>query len=62
MNKPQSQSDDCNVICPSCGHAYQAEAEDFDSDERDEDCDKCGQTFRRYDEFTVTHHTSPIEP
>ena len=53
--------DSCNVICPYCGHAYQAEAEDYDSDCRDEDCDKCGKTFEVWQEFTVDHCTKQKE-
>lgn len=59
MSQPESQMDDCNVICPYCLHEYQAEAESYDSDEREEECDNCGKSYLRYDEFTVTHHTRP---
>ena len=32
-----SEMDECNVICPYCGYAYQAEAEDYDETEREYD-------------------------
>jgi transcriptional regulator NrdR family protein len=48
------------VICPHCLHAYQAEAEDFNEQEREETCEKCGGRYTLYDEITVTHHTRPI--
>jgi hypothetical protein len=49
--------DDCNVICPHCLHAYQAEAGDFDEQEREEECEKCGGRYMLHDEATVTHYT-----
>ena len=57
---PESQMDDVNVICPHCLHSYQAESEDFDEQEREEECEKCGGRYMLYDEFTVTHHTRPL--
>lgn len=56
----ESQMDDVNVICPHCLHSYQAESEDFDEQEREEECEKCGGRYMLYDEFTVTHHTRPL--
>lgn len=56
----EPQMDDCNVVCPHCLHAYQAEAEDFSEQEREETCDKCGERYTLYDEITVTHYTRPI--
>lgn len=56
----ESQMDDTDVICPHCLHSYQAEAEDYDEQEREEECEKCGGRFMLYDEFTVTHHTRPL--
>jgi len=52
--------DDLNVICPHCGESYQAEAEDFSEDEREETCFMCKKTYVLYDSFTVTHHTRPL--
>lgn len=57
---PESQMDNCSVICPHCLHSYQAEAEDFDESEREETCEKCGGKYVLYDEFEITHHTRPI--
>lgn len=62
MKTPESQMDCSNVICPYCLHAYQAEAEDFDEQERAETCERCGITYLRRDEFQVTHHTRPLPP
>jgi len=56
----ESQTDDCKVICPHCLESYQPEAEDFDEDEREETCDKCGGKYMLHDEFSVTHHTRPL--
>ena len=53
----KSESDDNLVICPYCGHSYQPEAEDFDEQEREEECEKCEKTYLLYNEFSVTHYT-----
>ncbi len=58
---PEEQSDDCNVICPYCLNAYQAESEDYDENEREEECGKCGKTYLVSQSFSVTHHTRPSE-
>jgi ribosomal protein S27E len=58
--KPESQSEDNYVICPYCRHQIWAEAEDYSESEVKEDCEKCGKTFLRCDNFTVTHHTYPL--
>jgi hypothetical protein len=60
--EPGDQMDSCNVICPYCGHSYQPEAEDYNSDCRDENCDNCGQTFEVWQEFTVDHITKQKDP
>ena len=57
---PETQMDDCNVICPHCLHAYQAESGDFDEQEREEECEKCGGRYMLHDEATVTHYTRPL--
>lgn len=57
---PESQADDCNVICPYCLYQYQAEAADYTEREIVEECEKCGAAFLRCDDFTVTHHTRPL--
>ncbi len=61
MSKPESQMDDCLVICPYCKDSYQAEAADFSESEREETCFKCKRVYVLYDEFTVTHNTRPKE-
>jgi hypothetical protein len=55
--KYNTEMDDCNVICPYCGSAYQAEAEDYNSTEREEECRKCKKVYLVYQDFDVTHHT-----
>lgn len=57
--EPGEQSDDCDVICPHCGHRRQAESRDGDanSDEIAEDCDKCGKEFIRWAVMDITYHT-----
>lgn len=57
------QSDDCNIICPYCGHSRKAEPCDGDADEcrTEEDCYECKKTFVRYAEISVTFHTEPKE-
>lgn len=57
---PTRQADDCNVICPYCGYAYQAEAQDFQDRERKELCGQCERTYLLYDDVTVTHYTRPL--
>jgi len=58
--EPQRQIDDCNVICPYCGHEYQPEPCDYADYEIEENCEECGNTFARWTEFTVTHRTRPL--
>ena len=50
---------DYNVECPYCGDAYQAEAEDYSEDEREQECDECGKKYFLHQNFTVTHHARP---
>lgn len=58
---PGNSEMDCdNVVCPYCGAKYQAEAEDFSEDEREEECSACGRTYLLHDEYTVTHHTRTL--
>ena len=57
---PETQMDDCNVICPHCLHAYQAEAGDYEEQEREEECENCGGRYMLHDEATVTHYTRPL--
>ena len=52
--------DDCKVICPHCLYAYQAEAGDFDEQDRAEECERCGGFYMLHDEVRVTHHTRPL--
>ena len=59
--KPEPQMDSCMVICPYCLAEYQAEAESYDEDEREEECGGCGRKYILFDEVEITHHTRPIE-
>jgi DNA-directed RNA polymerase subunit RPC12/RpoP len=56
---PEEQMDDNHAICPYCRHENHVEAEDYDSNERDQECAECGKTYLQYDDFTVTHYTRP---
>lgn len=58
-DEPESQSDSLNVICPYCEASYQCEAEDFDEEQRDEECFSCKKTYVVWQEFDVTHRTEP---
>jgi ferredoxin-like protein FixX len=57
---PESQSDECHVICPYCLSKYQAEAEDFSEYDREEECQSCGKIYILCDSMTVTHYTRPM--
>ena len=59
MSEPESQIDDCNIICPYCRHEYQPESSDYSEDVRDEECEECGKIFSVWQGFSVTHHTAP---
>lgn len=64
MNTPfkrGSQYHDAKVVCPHCGHSYRPEAADYSDHPRVEECDKCGKEYELWDEFSVTHHTRPLE-
>lgn len=52
------ECDDRYVICPHCGASYQAEAEDYSEDLRDEECGSCGKTYVVWQTFSVTHYTT----
>lgn len=60
-NEFNSESDDCNVICPYCGYSYQPEAAEYSETVREEDCDKCKKTYVVHQAFEVTHHTATKE-
>jgi len=34
--RANTEMDECDVICPHCGEAYQAEGEDFSENERED--------------------------
>lgn len=56
---PGPQLDSSQVICPHCGHAYHPEAEDYSDQQRVEECDNCQLPFTVWQEFDVTHYTTP---
>ncbi len=58
----EEQMDDNHAICPYCRHENHVEAEDYDSNEREQECAECGRTYLQYDDFTVTHYTRPCPP
>lgn len=57
--EPGDQSDDCDVICPHCGYAHQAEPSDGDGEEHPQErqCDECGKAYVMWAEYSVTYHT-----
>lgn len=57
MNKENEEWDDCDVICPYCGNRYQAEAEDYSENEREETCFECKRVYILHEECRVTHYT-----
>lgn len=61
--EPGDQSDDCNIICPYCGHSRQAEPCDGDAEEtpKDDECDECGKCFVRYAQISITYCTKQME-
>ena len=59
MAKFEEQYDSENAICPYCFDSYQVEAEDYDEDEREEQCDECGMKYWLSQSFSVTHETRP---
>lgn len=59
--KPESQMDDCDVICPYCGESYQAEGEDASECGREETCFHCERVYIVWQEFTVENCTRPKE-
>lgn len=60
MSTPTSQVNSSFVICPHCQHQYQPESEDFDEDEREEECSECGGLYLLRNEMSVTHYTRPL--
>ena len=59
LEEPDDQSDDCDVICPYCKSSYQAEAETFSENEREETCFECKRVYLMHAEATVTYYTRP---
>lgn len=55
----QKTYDDCDRICPYCGHRYQVDGEDASEDVREEECVECGKVYHAYDSYRVTHYAVP---
>ena len=53
------QSSDTDIVCPHCGHAYQAEGEDCTEETKRIECEECGQTFTVFASISITYHTTP---
>ena len=58
-SKYEEQIDDNDSICPYCHDRYQVEAEDYDENEREVECDNCGKKYWLMESFSVTHNTRP---
>lgn len=60
-NEPEYEQtyDDCNAICPYCGHSYQVESESYDMEGCDEECNSCHRVYVRHTEISVTHYCTP---
>jgi hypothetical protein len=56
VSKFDDTANDDVVECPYCGHTYQPEPEDYDDDEREEDCGECGKKYYLSQSYSVTHH------
>ena len=59
LSKYEDEWDEDYVICPYCEHKYQPEAESYSEDVSEETCGECGKKYTLYQEFSVTHRTSP---
>jgi len=59
-NEPEEQWDSSYAICPYCLYKKYVESEDYNSDEREQECPECGKTYMQYEEFSVTHYTRPM--
>lgn len=57
MSAEQYEFDHDNAICPYCKAENYVETEDYNSDEREDECRECGKTYLVYQEYTVTHNT-----
>ncbi len=56
---PGPQSHDTNVICPHCGHSYEAMGEDDTERRTPVECRGCGKIFTRFASISITYHTAP---
>jgi hypothetical protein len=59
MSKYEEKIDGCESICPYCEDSFQVEAEDYNEDEREEQCGSCGNKYWLSEVFTVDHNTRP---
>ena len=59
MSQYEEQCDDNKAICPYCEHSYQVEAEDYDENSREEECEECGKVYWIEQWFSVTTNTKP---
>ena len=50
---------DNDVECPYCKHKYQPESEDYDVEERSEECEECGKKYYLSQSFSISHTTQP---
>lgn len=59
ISKYQEQVDDSYAICPYCEHYFLVESEDYDEDQQEITCDRCGKNYYLRQSFSVTHHSIP---
>lgn len=55
----EEQIDNNDSVCPYCGDRYQVEAEDYDEDERQDECGGCGKKYWLHQRFSVEHYSRP---
>ena len=58
-SKYTDKCDDTDSICPYCEGRYQPEAEDYDEEDHEVDCDDCGKKYYAHQSYSVTTFTSP---
>ena len=55
----EETSDDDNRVCPYCQHSHHIECQDYNEEERVDECEECGKKFHVSEVYSVTHHARP---